>query len=124
MKERHSLKSKAGRREARAHFLKIHYVQPWLYVCERVCCFQIMKTELKASSVYSPLAFICSIIFHLHLDFFPSLCLSCILYKQITKSNQAAQPHLFTAACYSTQPLLVSGNARADHVSIQTGMLS
>lgn len=71
MKERHSLKSEAGRREPRAHFLKTHYVQPGSCVCERVCSFQTMKTELEASSVYSLLAFICSVIFHLRLDFPP-----------------------------------------------------
>lgn len=71
MKERRSLKSKAGRREPRAHFLKIHYVQPGFCLRECVRCFRTMKTELKASSVYSLLAFICSIIFHLRLDFFP-----------------------------------------------------
>lgn len=71
MKERHSLKSKAGRREPRAHFLKIHYVQPGLCVCERVCCFQALKADLKTSSVYSSVAFICNVIFHLHLDFSP-----------------------------------------------------
>lgn len=68
MKERHSLKSKAGR-ELRAHLPKIHYVQPGFCVC--VCWFQTMKTELKAGSVYLPPVFICSIIFHLHLDLFP-----------------------------------------------------
>jgi len=83
MKERHSLKSKAGRREPRAHFLKIHYVRPGFCVCECVCCFQTMKTELKASSVYSPLAFICSIVFHIDLDFFPpSACHESYTNKQ------------------------------------------
>lgn len=71
MKKRHSLKSKARRRQLKAHFLKIHYVQPEFCVCECVCCFQSMKSELKARSVYSLLAFICSIIFNHRLDFFP-----------------------------------------------------
>lgn len=107
----------------RAHFHKIHYVQPGFCVCERACYFQTLKTELKASSVCSSLAFSCNIICQLHLDFFPLPLLPMNLI-QTMKSNQAAPPGLIGAACYSPQPSLVSSDARAEHGSLQTGMLS
>lgn len=120
MKERHSLQSKAGRRELRAHFLKIHYVQPGLCICECACCFQTLKTDLKTSSEYSPLAFICNVIFRLHLDYSPSISHESSASKQ---QNQIRLPSLASLPLHIA-PHIVSSHARAKHAAIEPECLA